>query len=36
MGMVATTARALYHHKDLARLINPRIVAVVGASETRG
>lgn len=34
--MVATTARALYHHEDLARLINPRIVAVVGASETRG
>ena len=34
--MVATTARALYHHEDLGRLINPAIVAVVGASETRG
>jgi len=29
-------ARALYHHADLRRLINPKVVAVVGASETRG
>jgi acetyltransferase len=36
MGMVATTARALYHRADLGRLIDPAIVAVVGASETRG
>jgi len=28
--------RALYHHDDLRRLINPKVVAVVGASETRG
>src|SRR5258708_15200776 len=35
-GMVPTTARALYHRDDLHRLIDPKIVAVVGASETRG
>jgi acetyltransferase len=29
-------ARTLYHHDDLHRLINPKVVAVVGASETRG
>ncbi len=34
--MAHTTARALYHHDDLRRLINPGVVAVVGASETRG
>src|SRR6195256_6701186 len=34
--MADTTARALYHHDDLRRLINPKVVAVVGASETRG
>ena len=34
--MIHTTARALYHHDDLRRLINPGVVAVVGASETRG
>jgi len=34
--MVPTTARALYHRDDLHRLIDPKIVAVVGASETRG
>jgi acyl-CoA synthetase (NDP forming) len=34
--MADTTARALYHHDDLRRLIDPKIVAVVGASETRG
>jgi acyl-CoA synthetase (NDP forming) len=34
--MAPTAARALYHHDDLRRLINPRVVAVVGASETRG
>jgi acetyltransferase len=28
--------RPLYHAADLKRLINPRVVAVVGASETRG
>jgi len=28
--------RRLYHRKDLYRLIDPRIVAIVGASETRG
>src|SRR3979490_2023434 len=28
--------RPLYHAADLKRLINPGIVAVVGASETRG
>jgi acyl-CoA synthetase (NDP forming) len=28
--------RALYHAADLRRLINPSVVAVVGASETRG
>ena len=36
MGMVATTARPLYHREDLGRLIDPAIVAVVGASETHG
>jgi acyl-CoA synthetase (NDP forming) len=34
--MVPTTVRALYHRKDLGRLIDPQVVAVVGASETRG
>ena len=34
--MTHTTARALYHHDDLRRLINPGVVAVVGASETLG
>jgi acyl-CoA synthetase (NDP forming) len=34
--MVPTTPRGLYQHKDLRRLIDPRVVAVVGASETRG
>jgi acetate---CoA ligase (ADP-forming) len=34
--MAAVTTRAVYHHDDLRRLINPEIVAIVGASETRG
>ncbi|HXQ07881.1 MAG TPA: CoA-binding protein, partial [Bradyrhizobium sp.] len=34
--MASTTARALYRHDDLRRLIDPRVVAIVGASETRG
>jgi acyl-CoA synthetase (NDP forming) len=34
--MADPTTRALYHHDDLRRLIDPKIVAVVGASETRG
>ena len=34
--MAPTTARTLYHRKDLGRLIDPQVVAVVGASETRG
>ena len=34
--MAYPRARALYHHDDLHRLINPKVVAVVGASETRG
>ena len=34
--MAYPAARALYHHDDLRRLINPKVVAVVGASETRG
>jgi acyl-CoA synthetase (NDP forming) len=34
--MVPTPARALYHRDDLHRLIDPRVVAIVGASETRG
>src|SRR5229473_3658742 len=34
--MTSTTARALYRHDDLRRLIDPRVVAIVGASETRG
>ncbi|SHH28366.1 acetate--CoA ligase family protein [Bradyrhizobium erythrophlei] len=34
--MAHPTARALYHHEDLRRLINPKVVAIVGASETRG
>ena len=33
--MTAST-RPLYSAADLTRLINPKIVAVVGASETRG
>jgi acetate---CoA ligase (ADP-forming) len=34
--MAHTTARTLYHHDDLRRLINPNVVAIVGASETQG
>src|SRR5258707_14720593 len=34
--MAPVTTRAVYHNNDLRRLINPKIVAVVGASETRG
>jgi acetyltransferase len=34
--MTLATTRAVYSHDDLHRLINPKIVAVVGASETRG
>ena len=34
--MNSATTRALYRHDDLQRLINPGVVAVVGASETRG
>jgi acetate---CoA ligase (ADP-forming) len=34
--MVPITARAVYHREDLHRLIDPQIVAIVGASETRG
>jgi acyl-CoA synthetase (NDP forming) len=34
--MVPTTARAVYDRQDLRRLIDPQIVAIVGASETRG
>jgi acetate---CoA ligase (ADP-forming) len=34
--MVPTTARALYHRENLGRLIDPQVVAIVGASETRG
>lgn len=29
-------ARSLYSHSDLARLIDPKVVAIVGASETPG
>jgi acetate---CoA ligase (ADP-forming) len=34
--MASTTPRELYHHDDLRRLIDPGVVAIVGASETRG
>jgi acetate---CoA ligase (ADP-forming) len=34
--MAHPAARPLYHHEDLRRLINPKVVAIVGASETRG
>src|SRR5216684_4092573 len=34
--MAAATTRAVYHRDDLRRLINPEVVAIVGASETRG
>ncbi len=34
--MNSATTRAVYHHDDLRRLINPEVVAVVGASETPG
>jgi acetate---CoA ligase (ADP-forming) len=34
--MVPAPARALYHRDDLRRLIDPHVVAIVGASETRG
>jgi acyl-CoA synthetase (NDP forming) len=33
---MTSSTRPLYHAADLKRLINPAIVAVVGASETRG
>jgi acetate---CoA ligase (ADP-forming) len=33
---MAATTRAVYHHNDLHRLINPAVVAIVGASETSG
>lgn len=33
---MAGTDRTLYERKDLERLINPRLIAVVGASETPG
>ena len=34
--MTPATMRVVYHHDDLRRLINPEIVAIVGASEARG
>src|SRR5882757_2179160 len=34
--MAPVTTRAVYHHDDLRRLINPQVVAIVGASETPG
>jgi acetate---CoA ligase (ADP-forming) len=34
--VITTATRALYHRDDLKRLIDPKIVAIVGASETRG
>jgi acetate---CoA ligase (ADP-forming) len=34
--VITTVTRALYHRDDLKRLIDPKIVAIVGASETRG
>jgi acetyltransferase len=34
--MAPITARALYHRDELHRLIDPKVVAIVGASETRG
>jgi acyl-CoA synthetase (NDP forming) len=34
--MTPATTRAVYHRDDLHRLINPAVVAVVGASETSG
>ena len=34
--MAPATTRAVYHHNDLRRLINPEVVAIVGASETSG
>lgn len=34
--MTAMNARAVYHRDDLHRLIDPRTVAIVGASETPG
>src|SRR3954462_13623341 len=34
--MNSATTRAVYHHDNLRRLINPEVVAVVGASETPG
>src|SRR3981189_2746992 len=33
---MTSSMRPLYHAADLKRLINPGVVAVVGASETRG
>src|SRR5580704_13109656 len=33
---MATNVRELYSHADLRRLIDPRVIAVVGASETPG
>src|SRR5258705_4001758 len=34
--MAPVTTRAVYHNNDLRRLINPEVVAIVGASETSG
>jgi acyl-CoA synthetase (NDP forming) len=34
--MIPTTTRTPYHREDLRRLIDPKVVAIVGASETRG
>ena len=33
---MSTQTRTLYSHSDLARLINPKVVTIVGASETPG
>jgi len=33
---MTTSMRSLYRAADLRRLINPSVVAVVGASKTRG
>jgi acetate---CoA ligase (ADP-forming) len=35
-GIMTSSIRPLYHAADLKRLIDPKVVAVVGASETRG
>jgi len=34
--MAPLAARSLYQHSDLHRLIDPKVVAIVGASEARG